>query len=218
MSELLVFGTITQNKHELLAVKVLEKTWVMHTCSPLSGQMAFRVWDSEWKKLETEGLKAWLREDSRHPQVPGVTTDGWIEWEHRTVPYDTFVAKSGVANDLLHLRVDGKQPFLSVDGAYPFYTDGRRGFRVEWQDTQLGLKLPSKPEHKSLRLIVDPVRLDCAGKILIPLTEVIERIRNEDDVFADPFAERNVGKKEISFIKQISPGMRQRARKISRKS
>ena len=208
MSDLFDYGIVKASGNMYLGVLTIEKkVWMLQTCSPLSGQMSFKV-----HEYHTEVDK----DDLERSLSFGVLGDGRIRQVHRTIPYQSLMEKCVEACQLLRLTM-GKTTFLSVDGLYPALTDGRRCVRVEWSDARLVFQLPKEPERKSLRLIADPIRLTAGGKVLTLLTEALQRTKDGEDVFADPFAERNAGRKAASIIKQISPGLRQTARKISRK-
>lgn len=208
MSDLFDYGIVKASGNMYLGVLTVEKkVWMLQTCSPLSGQMSFKA-HPHHEEVDKDELK--------NAMDMGVLGDGRIRGVHRTIPYQSLMEKCAEACTLLRLTM-GKTTFLSVDGLYPAITDGRRSVRVEWSDGRLLFQLPKEPERKSLRLIADPIRLTAGGKVLTLLTEALQRTKDGEDVFADPFAERNAGRKEASIIKQISPGLRQTARKISRK-
>lgn len=208
MSDLFDYGIVHTSGNPHLGVLTVEKkVWMMQTCSPLSGQMSFKVHEYH-DKVDKDELT--------HLMSLGVLGDGRLRAVHRVISYESLMEKCVEACRLLRLTM-GQKTFLSVDGLYPALTDGRHSVRVEWSDSRLLFQLPKEPERKSLRLIADPVRLTAGGKVLTLLTEALQRTKDGEDVFADPFAERNAGRKEASIIKQISPGLRQTARKISRK-
>lgn len=207
MSDLFNYGIVRLRGNDYLGVLTIEKkVWVLQTCSPLSGQMSFKVCEYH-DTVNEEGLK------DLGPDV-GVMADGRIKGVARTIPYQTLLDKLVEAVGLLRLGVS-KKTFLTLDGTYPAITDGRHTVRLEWGD-RVDLQV-AKPENRSLRLIDDPLRLSSGGRVLTLLDTALTRTKAGEDVFADPFAERNAGRKEASIIKQISPGLRQTARKISRK-
>lgn len=219
MADLFDYGIIYQRGHLAVGLKAIDKVWVMSTCSPLSGQMAFRVAQyTDIDDVDKKKLQDMLHPTAKDAAQAGIVSEGWVSYLDRSLPYDSFLRKCGEASEALGLKVAVTKAFLSVDGPYPFYTDGHRGFRVEWRSRYLKFQIPTKPEHKSLKVIADPLWFDNDGKLLTPITDVIDRIKANEDIFADPFAERNAGRKQASIIKQISPGLRVTARKISRKT
>jgi hypothetical protein len=206
------YGT-PKGRSDQLGVKLPSRqVWCMTSCSALSGQMAFRDVTQHYKDVDGATLASRIQETT---QPWGFTHTGELKQSFHCATYADLLAKTVEVSRLLKLGV-GTNPFLTVDEGYPYLTDGTIGFRIEWEPCEITLKFPKKYGHKVLRMIVDPVCLSRYGRVLSPIQPVIDLIAANEDVFCDPFADRDVGKKRVSLIRQIVPGKRQKVRTVTR--
>lgn len=204
----LVFGNI--------GVQVLDKCWRLSSLSPLSGQLTFKVGPDHWKVGDAEEteLEGKLN-PPRHQSPVGVNIHGSLLDVCRTLSYADLLGKCQRSLRALGLEFDGEKPFLAVENGYPYFTDGDVGMQLRWGHG-VAFTPPTKPDHRTLRLALDPVLLSPDGQVLMPLQQVLTLTEQNTDVFADPFAERNMSRGGVDIAKQITPGMRQKVRAVRR--
>ncbi len=206
-----------------LGLKVINRLWVLTTCSPLSGQMTFKDWTESrgLQFMDQEDLKEHLKAaGEKDPQGQrqagfGITSDGEVRLIFQEVSYADYLDRVVEVSRLLKLGI-GKDPFVTSEGRHPVLTDGTTGFKIDQCGSVVSLVFPKNPERKVLRLILDPITLTSQGELATPLQTVLDRINEHEDIFADPFAERDLGKRSVQIAKQIMPGLRKKVRAIQR--
>jgi len=210
------YGTYSYRGNMLGVKSPDRRIWVMTSCSALSGQMAFKDMTNRNRILDGEELQQFIQlgGQGRHW---GFTHTGELIEATRSDTYAEMLARATETSCLLKLGV-GPDPFLTTEEGYPYLTDGFVGFRIEWESNRMRIKFPKELAHKVLKMILDPVYFDRYGRVLSPIQPVIDLIEKHEDVLCDPFADRNVGRKQVKMIRQITPGIRQKVRAVTRGS
>jgi hypothetical protein len=213
------YGTIgSRRRGKVLGVRTPDRrTWVMTGCSALSGLMTFKDQTENYKDVDGTDLEELMRlgQELTNPRFFGFTNAGDLLESCQHDAYAALLAKAVEVSRLLKLGV-GANPFLTVDEGYPYLTDGVTGFRLEWESYRMLLKFPLAFKHKVLKMILDPVHLDHNGRVLSPIQGAVDLVEKHEDVLCDPFADRNFSKKGSSIARQITPGMRQKVRAVTR--
>lgn len=192
--------------HGHITLKFVDQVWVMISCSQLSGQMSFREVKCVWR--EDNDIKQ-MREEN----CWGVSHDGMVMKIHQQMPQEEMASK--VAEALRLLKVANfRKPFVSIKNRLPLVTDGTTGWEA-WlpHKDHAMVDLWEAPGRRCYRSLWDPLLLSWHGILLTPLEAVFKNIDEYVAQFADPFATRNLGRKEIHEIKTITPGTRLQARK-----
>lgn len=212
-SELYKVGCHNYHSHNHIVLDVMKRYWMLTSCSQVSGQMSFRDMTNRFGDVDTDRAKNIIDNGSW-----GITSTGFLHEGVRTLSQKDFIEKGVQAIKLLKLR-ELKSPFIAVENAMPFITDGKTGISIHWpvgRHYRSDIVIFPMESTKCYKVIEDPCVLDDNGALLTPLAKVLARIEENFEQFADPFAVKQRGTKNRVEAVTISPGKRNQARKRTR--
>lgn len=205
MSDLCVMQVVRFKGHSHLALNVIGELWVMISCSQISGQMSFR--HEEARYYRTMSIEDCL---NKNGEPLGISHEGHLVRISKEQSQDDLASKTAEAMKLLG-KTDMQKPFVSISQRLPLVTDGSVGFEVHQREHSVTFYPENKP--KCYRVLHDPMKLNYAGDVLTPLEEIMNRIKKEFSLFADPFSTKNTGVKKANEVKTIGADRRIQMRK-----
>lgn len=205
-------GIAWYDRKDHVVVEVMGEQWGMISCSPISGQMAFRKLE-ENKELALKQFDKYVEQGN-----VGIEADGYIIDRDRQIAQVDLVGKVRRTCQLLNYPLEDKA-FVSADGGWPVVTDGKHSYALRWPNPknpqQWQLQIVILDTGKRYRVVQDPLWLDEQGNLITPFNLMVGWIGEQFEVFADPLAARNTARKEHNKneTKTLVPGAKINARK-----
>lgn len=202
LPDFLVAGLSYWERSRTLGLEAMSQTWVMISCSPVSGQMAFRFTGRDCDKLTRDEISE-MKERIQNQ-------DNWA-FRHTGAMVGCGLARTIFQKDLLEKVVEAaallgwkfKDPFVTADAGFPVVADKNLAVKVVWPTNELAVEFQLLRANKLYRSVLDPLVLWDTGEILTPLTEVMKRIEADAAIFLDPLATHDTGRKNHNDTRTV---------------
>jgi hypothetical protein len=196
-------GVSRWERQETIAIEAMNQTWIMISCSPVSGQMAFRF-DEDYSVTEpgAKQLEMYLQD----PEFCYANQGGIMRGKSIVISHQEFLGKVVEACALLGWKF--KDPFVSADEGWPVVADKHKAVKIVWPKGGFSIQFQLLLSHKLYRSVFDPIVLSPQGMLLVPLAEVMKRLEDEAVLFLDPLATHDTGRKRHNETRTLR-GIRQ---------
>jgi hypothetical protein len=197
-------GIVRWERHETIGIEAMNQTWVMISCSPVSGQMAFRFTE-DWRITQpgVDQLQNYLKDHFVYANLVGLQRDTGF-----TISHQELLGKVGEASALLGWKL--KDPFVTADEGWPVVADQHKAVKLVWPQVNgdRAVAFHLLKSHKLYRSAFDPIVLGPTGMLMVPLTEIMKRLEDEATLFLDPLATHDTGRKNHNETRTLR-GLRQ---------
>jgi hypothetical protein len=187
---------------DTIALEAMSQTWIMISCSPVSGQMAFRFTGDARDKLTPASIRE-LEVHLENQEDWAFTHTGHMVacTQCRRTSQKELLEKVVEACALLGWKF--KEPFVTADAGFPVVADKDLAVKVVWPKEGSFVEFHLLRANKLYRSVLEEFWLTDRGEILTPLAEVIKRVEADAVLFLDPLATHDTGRKNHNDTRTV---------------